>query len=73
MVLRIAVPNKGRLSEKTIETFHKAGIRMDSTVERKLFANAKGGEFVFRFVRADDLPEFVQDGVADCGVAGLDS
>ena len=72
MPLKIAVPNKGRLSESALELFRKAGIRVETSHERKLFATALDGAFSILFVRANDIPEFVQDGVADLGVTGLD-
>ncbi|HVL87174.1 MAG TPA: ATP phosphoribosyltransferase [Candidatus Thermoplasmatota archaeon] len=71
--VKIAVPNKGRLSEKTLETFAQAGVVMDDAVgERRLFATALNGQFAFLFVRAQDIPEYVHDGVAHAGVTGFD-
>ena len=70
-MLRIALPNKGRLSEDTRELFNDAGLEVRSSSERSLTASL-GGEFEAIFVRAQDIPEFVADGAADVGVTGWD-
>src|SRR5215207_3373896 len=70
-MLRIALPNKGRLSEQTRELFNDAGLEVRSSGERALTASL-GGEFEAIFVRAQDIPEFVADGAADVGVTGWD-
>lgn len=70
-MLRIALPNKGRLSEQARELFSDAGLEVRTGSERALIASL-GGEFEALFVRAQDIPEFVADGAADVGVTGLD-
>jgi len=70
-MLRIAVPNKGRLADQTLTLFEKAGLKAESRVDRALVA-ALGDEFQAIFVRAQDIPEFVADGAADLGVTGAD-
>ena len=70
-MLKIAVPNKGRLSEATLELFKKSGLKVE-TAERKLFATALDKTVQILFVRAQDVPEYVQDGVAHLGVTGAD-
>jgi ATP phosphoribosyltransferase len=35
-------------------------------------ANCRNADVDILFVRADDVPEYVQDGVVDCGITGLD-
>jgi ATP phosphoribosyltransferase len=70
-MLRIALPNKGRLADSTRELFADAGLDVRARGERALTASL-GGEFQALFVRAQDVPEFVADGVADAGVTGLD-
>lgn len=72
MTLKIAIPNKGRLSEKSLDLLQRAGIRVGYHHDRKLRATANGGEVELLYVRAKDIPEFVQDGVAHVGVTGLD-
>lgn len=70
-MLKIALPNKGRLSEQTRELFNDAGLDVRASGERALTASL-GGEFEAIFVRAQDIPEFVADGAADAGVTGWD-
>lgn len=70
-MLRIALPNKGRLAEDTRALFNDAGLEVRATGERALTASL-GGEFQALFVRAGDIPEFVADGAADAGITGLD-
>ncbi len=70
-MLRIALPNKGRLSQDTKELFNDAGLEVRALSDRALTASL-GGEFEAIFVRAQDIPEFVADGAADVGVTGLD-
>lgn len=70
-MLRIALPNKGRLSSDTRELFNDAGLEVRSSGDRALTASL-GGEFEAIFVRAQDIPEFVADGAADVGVTGWD-
>jgi ATP phosphoribosyltransferase len=72
MPLRIAVPNKGRLADGTLELFEKAGIRIDAGSDRRLMVKALEGRFTILFVRAQDIPEFLDDGVADVGITGRD-
>jgi ATP phosphoribosyltransferase len=70
-MLRIALPNKGRLSEEARELFTDAGLEVRVRGDRALTASL-GGEFEAIFVRAQDIPEFVADGAADAGVTGWD-
>src|SRR5688500_8334575 len=70
-MLRIALPNKGRLSDDTRELFADAALEVRSRGDRALTASL-GGEFEAIFVRAQDIPEFVADGAADAGVTGWD-
>lgn len=70
-MLRIALPNKGRLAEDTRALFNDAGLEVRATGDRALTASL-GGEFQALFVRASDIPEFVADGAADAGITGLD-
>lgn len=70
-MIRIALPNKGRLAEGAREILERAGLEFDMAHERSLQASL-GGEFEALFVRADDIPEFVADGAADVGITGRD-
>ena len=70
-MLKIALPNKGRLSDEVRELFNDAGLEVRARGERALTASL-GGEFEAIFVRAQDIPEFVADGAAHAGVTGWD-
>ncbi len=69
--LRIALPNKGRLTDDVRTLFADAGLELRAAGERALVASL-GGDFEAIFVRAQDIPEFVADGAADAGVTGWD-
>jgi ATP phosphoribosyltransferase len=70
-MIRVALPNKGRLSDDIKVLLDDAGLAIRGRSERSLTASL-GGEFEAIFVRAADIPEFVADGAADTGVTGLD-
>jgi ATP phosphoribosyltransferase len=70
-MLRIALPNKGRLAEGARELLERAGLEFDARGDRALQA-ALGDDFFALFVNARDIPEFVADGAADLGITGRD-
>ncbi|MFK5605489.1 ATP phosphoribosyltransferase [Haloferax volcanii] len=70
--MRIAVPNKGRLHEPTIELLERAGLHLDNGAERKLYAGTVDPDVTVLFARAADIPEYVRDGAAEVGITGLD-
>ncbi len=70
-MLKIALPNKGRLAEETRDLFEQAGLEVRAVSDRALTASL-GGEFQALFVRAQDVAEFVADGAADAGITGRD-
>jgi ATP phosphoribosyltransferase len=70
-MLRIALPNKGRLADDARELFADAGLPIIGRGDRALTASV-GDTFDAVFVRARDIPELVADGAADVGVTGLD-
>ncbi len=69
--MRIAIPNKGRLSESALDLFERAGLKAEFRAERALVAKL-GSHFQAIFVRAQDIPEFVADGAAELGITGRD-
>jgi ATP phosphoribosyltransferase len=69
-MIRIALPNKGRLAENARELLERAGLELDMR-ERALQASL-GPDFSALFVNARDIPEFVADGAADAGITGGD-
>lgn len=70
--LRIAIPNKGRLSEKIYALLSDAGLNFPSKSERTLQVTTRDGKYSLIFVRTQDIPKFVEDEVADIGFTGFD-
>lgn len=70
-MLRVALPNKGRLASAARDLLAEAGLSVAAADERALTASL-GGAFEALFVRAEDVPEFVADGAADAGITGWD-
>ncbi|MFW6321951.1 MAG: ATP phosphoribosyltransferase, partial [Halohasta sp.] len=70
--MRIAVPNKGRLHEPTVELLERAGLHIENGADRKLYAETVDPEVTILFARAADIPEYVADGAAEVGITGLD-
>jgi ATP phosphoribosyltransferase len=70
--MRIAVPNKGRLHEPTLSLLERAGLHVEETADRQLYADTVDPDVSILFARAADIPEYVRDGAADVGITGLD-
>jgi len=70
-MLKIALPNKGRLADDVRELLADSGLDVRARSDRALTASL-GGEFEAIFVRAQDIPEFVADGAAAAGITGWD-
>ena len=70
--MRIAVPNKGRIHDPTIDLLEHAGLHIKNGSDRKLYAETVDPDVTVLFVRAADIPEYVRDGAADLGITGLD-
>ena len=64
-VLKIAIPNKGRLSEKIYDLLNCAGLVFPSKDERTLQVTTKDKKYSIIFVRTQDIPMFVENGIAD--------
>ena len=71
-MLKIAIPNKGRLSEKIYGLLSAAGLNFPSKDERTLQVTTKDKKYSIIFVRTADIPKFLEDGVADVGFTGFD-
>jgi ATP phosphoribosyltransferase len=70
--MRIAVPNKGRLHEPTLDLLDRAGLDVENGSDRKLYADTVDPDVQVLYVRAADVPEYVADGAAELGITGLD-
>jgi ATP phosphoribosyltransferase len=69
--LRLAIQKKGRLSEKSLQLLKNCGLDIEDYNER-LLISARNFKLDILFLRDDDIPEYVQDGVADIGIVGED-
>ncbi len=67
--LKIAVQKSGRLSEDTLKLFKECGIKFNNGA-KKLKALSTNFPVEFLFLRDDDIPGYVEDGIADLGVVG---
>ncbi len=71
-VIRLAIPNKGRIADPIIETIEKSGLKIKNGVQRKLISKTSDPEIEVLFARPIDISEFVADGAADLGITGKD-
>lgn len=69
-VLKIGIP-KGSLENATIELFHKAGWKI-TVSSRNYFPSINDGEITCALVRAQEMARYVESGVLDMGLTGLD-
>lgn len=67
--LKIAIQKSGRLSEKSLRLLEECDIKI-SNGDRKLKAEAKNFPVEILFLRDDDIPQYVEQGVADIGILG---
>ena len=67
--IKIAIQKSGRLSEKSLELLGECGIKI-SNGDRKLKTEAKNFPMEILFLRDDDIPQYVENGVADIGILG---
>ncbi len=67
--IKIAIQTKGRLNEDSIGLINEAGIGL-SLGKRTLVSVAKNFPMDALFLRDDDIPQTVADGVADIGIVG---
>ena len=68
-LIRLAIQKNGRLTEDTIEILNKSGI--DVTLDKsRFFGKCRNFPLELLFVRDDDIPNFVDAGIADLGIVG---
>lgn len=71
MGVKLAIPNKGRLHEPTVNLLRRAGLKIEDS-GRLLYGLTSNPNVEVIFVRASDIPGFVGLGAADLGVTGYD-
>jgi len=67
--LRIAIQTKGRLNEESLLLLDESGIKLIEG-KRRLISSAKNFPLEVLYLRDDDIPQCVADGVADVGIVG---
>ena len=69
MRLKIAIQKSGRLYEESIKLLKECGIELNNGAN-KLRTEAQNFPLEVLFIRDDDIPQYVADGVADIGIVG---
>ncbi|MGY3052293.1 ATP phosphoribosyltransferase [Pedobacter sp. UYEF25] len=67
--LKIAIQKSGRLNEKSVEILKNCGLVFDN-YKSSLISSVSNFPLEILFLRDDDIPEYVQDGIADLGIVG---
>lgn len=67
--LKIAVQKKGRLTDHSIQLLRNCNLDIEKFDDR-LMVSIRNYKLDLLFLRDDDIPEYVQDGVADLGIVG---
>ncbi len=71
-VVRLAIPNKGRIAAPITELVEKSGLHLAETSERRLITKTLDPHVEILFARPVDIPEYVATGAADLGITGHD-
>lgn len=69
-MLTLAIQKSGRLSEKTARLLQECGIAFENGGSTKLKSKAGNFPMQILYLRDDDIPECVADGIADAGIVG---
>lgn len=69
-MLTLAIQKSGRLSDKTKVLLKEAGISFENGASTVLKTTASNFPLQILFMRDDDIPECVADGIADAGIVG---
>jgi len=67
--LKIAIQKSGRLNEKSVELLKNCGLYFEN-YKSSLISPVSNFPLEILFLRDDDIPEYVQDGIADLGIVG---
>lgn len=69
MTLKIAIQKSGRLYDESIDLLRKCGLKIQNS-KGQLKAQIKGFDAEILFLRNSDIPQYLQDGVADLAIIG---
>lgn len=70
-MIKVALPNKGQLFEKTMEILGACGYRVNKSL-RSLSTFDHDNDVEFFFLRPSDIPLYVANGILDAGITGKD-
>lgn len=68
-MIRLAIQKSGRLSEGSLELLQECGIKINNG-SNKLKAQSSNFPIEILYLRDDDIPHYVETGVADIGIVG---
>lgn len=71
-MIKIAVPNKGRMFKPTVELLKRSGFEPKDFDERRLYVETNFDDITILFVRTEDIGPYVQSKIADLGITGYD-
>ena len=71
-MVRLAIPNKGRIAAPVMELMEKSGLHLLDKGERRLISRTPDPHIEVLFARPIDIPEYVANGAADLGITGRD-
>ncbi|MDV2481808.1 ATP phosphoribosyltransferase [Methanoculleus sp. Wushi-C6] len=71
-LVRLAIPNKGRIAGPINDLIEKSGLHLAEGGERRLITRTRDPNVEILFARPIDIPEYVASGVADLGITGRD-
>lgn len=69
-MLKLAIQKSGRLHEDSMKLIKECGIDINNNIKDQLKAYASNFPIELFFLRDDDIPQYVEDGVADIGFVG---
>ena len=67
--LKIAIQKSGRLNEKSVQLLKNCGLNFEN-YKSSLITTVSNFPLEILFLRDYDIPEYVQDGIADLGIVG---
>lgn len=69
-MIRIALQAKGRLNEESLALLRESGIKIEES-KRKLLSKSGNSPIEVLYLRDDDIPHAVCNGIADVGIVGM--
>ena len=72
-IVRLAIPNKGRIAAPILDLVEKSGLHLaEAREQRRLITKTLDPHVEILFARPADIPEYVATGAADLGITGHD-